>query len=386
MAHKYFHLHKRPSRKKGKYIYYVQFYNDDGKRLSAKSTGQISKAAAENWARDQLEKGLVFIKSSRLFSDYAQNWWIWDKCEYIKRRLARGRSISRDYADTMRSYLTWHVLPYFSNIKLHKITPRMVEDWLFSLREKKANKSLSASTANCCLKTLKIMLNEAIRQEYISTSPGMKIEPLVENPKGRNILSIDEVRKLFRDDMIDQIWYGDLFQFTVNLLAASTGMRLGECQALKVGKVHKEYVSVHYRWSQKYGLKPPKGNSCRDIPIPRKTSRYLQNLIGISPYQEPEDFIFFGKDRSIPIYHKRIRNMLYTVLENIGILPEERENRNITFHSWRHFFNTFFRGRIHDSKLQRLTGHKTIEMTEHYTNFRIEDFRDVMKIQEEYFR
>ena len=71
--------------------------------------------------------------------------------------------------------------------------------------------------------------------------------------------------------------------------------------------------------------------------------------------------------------------------ERIGISPEERKNRNITFHSWRHFFNTYFRGRIHDSKLQNLTGHRTDTMTDHYTHFSIEDFRDVMEIQEEYF-
>ncbi len=387
MAHRSFHLHKRPSRKQGKYIYYVQFYDDDGNRLNAKSTGQSSKTAAENWAYEQIKKGLVFIKGSISFGDYAQGWWVWDKCEYIKRRLARGRNISPDYTDTMRRYLVLHVLPFFGNTKLHKITPRLIEDWLFSLKEKigRANKPLAASTANCCLKTLKIMMNEAVRREYININPCKKVEPLVESPKEKSILNMDEVRKLFKADTIDQIWYGDLYYFTVNLLAASTGMRMGECQALKIGKVYNEYVSVHYNWSQKYGLKPPKSNSYRDIPIPQKTSMYLNNLISMSPYQEMEDFVFFGEDRSTPIYHKKILNMLYIALKNIGISPEEREKRNITFHSWRHFFNTFFRGRIPDSKLQRLTEHKTIEMTEHYTHFSIDDFKDVQEIQEEYF-
>jgi len=43
------------------------------------------------------------------------------------------------------------------------------------------------------------------------------------------------------------------------------------------------------------------------------------------------------------------------------------------------------RGKIHDAKLQRLTGHRTQEMTEHYTHFNIEDFGDVRERQEEYF-
>ncbi len=57
MAHKPFHIYKRHTTKKNKYIYYVQFYTDDDHRMTARSTGQTSKAAAETWAYDQLQKG-----------------------------------------------------------------------------------------------------------------------------------------------------------------------------------------------------------------------------------------------------------------------------------------------------------------------------------------
>ncbi len=73
-------------------------------------------------------------------------------------------------------------------------------------------------------------------------------------------------------------------------------------------------------------------------------------------------------------------------LENIGIPDTERRERNISFHSWRHFFNTLCRvGMVPDSKLQRITGHHTQKMTEHYTHYKIKDFKDVMQIQEEIF-
>lgn len=48
--HKPFSLYKRPTTKKNKQIYYCQFYDESGNRLTARSTGQTSKAAAENWA------------------------------------------------------------------------------------------------------------------------------------------------------------------------------------------------------------------------------------------------------------------------------------------------------------------------------------------------
>jgi integrase len=121
------------------------------------------------------------------------------------------------------------------------------------------------------------------------------------------------------------------------------------------------------------------------VPIPGKTSSFLKKLIETSPYQDPDDLVFWGVDRKNPIDHKIIAKKLYQAFKKIGISKEDRKERNITFHSWRHFFNSFFRTKIPDAKLQRMTGHKNIQMTEYYTHFRIEDFQDVLQIQEDFF-
>jgi integrase len=388
MPHKPFHLYKRSTTKNTKHIYYVQFYDDDGNRLTARSTGQTSKAAAETWSYEQLKRGLIATQKNITFGKYAENWWIWDKCEYVKGKIARGGELSMAYVDLMRAYLVNHILPCFNNKKLQKINTRIIENWIMILREKpsKTGHLLSHTTVNHCITCLKIMLNEAVRLEYLLKNPANSIIQLKENPKEKSILTIDEVKELFRDDNIDRVWNRDHQHYTINLLSASTGMRLGECQALQVQNVHDGYISVVLSWSPKYGLKAPKRNSQREIPVPRKTSFYLKNLISISPFSEPQDLVFFGYDRKIPIGGKIILKTLYRAFENIGISLEERESKNITFHSWRHFYNTLMRGKIHDAKLRRLTGHRTLEMTEHYTKFKLGDFKDVMKIQEQYFR
>lgn len=41
-------------------------------------------------------------------------------------------------------------------------------------------------------------------------------------------------------------------------------------------------------------------------------------------------------------------------------------------------------GKVPDTKLQRLTGHRTQAMTERYSHFRMDDFADVIRIQEEW--
>lgn len=387
MPHKPFNLFKRPTTKKSKFIYYVQFYDDEGNRITARSTGQTSKSAAETWAYEQLKRGIIASQKNITFGQYAQDWWIWDKCYYVKGKLARGGDISRAYVDLMRAYLENHILLFFEKKKLQKINTLMIEKWMMGLREKpgRTGNLLSHTTVNHCLTCLKIMLKEAVRLEYLNKSPAASIVQLKENQKEKSILTIDEVRELFQDDNIDQVWGGDRRHYTLNILGASTGMRLGEVQALQVRYVHDNYISVVLNWDPKYGFKIPKRNSHREIPIPFKTSSYLQELISISPYIEPDDFVFFGNHRKTPIRNEVILKELYKAFEKIGISPEERKKRNITFHSWRHFYNSMMRGKIHDSKLRRLTGHRTLEMTEHYTHFKIEDFQDVVKIQEDFF-
>jgi integrase len=86
-----------------------------------------------------------------------------------------------------------------------------------------------------------------------------------------------------------------------------------------------------------------------------------------------------------PVNQKEVQECLYAALGMAGIPDTERRQRNITFHSWRHFFNSWMRGKVPDAKLRRLTGHRTEEMTEHYTHFKREDYNDVAKIQEDLF-
>ena len=136
MAHKLFNLYKRPTTKKNKHLYYVRFYDEEGNRLPGRSTGQTSKAAAETWAFEQLKRGIISSPKNITFGKFAEDWWIWDKCPYIKGKIARGGEMSGSYADLMRAYLKNHILPYFKNIKLQKINTRLIEKWLLTLSEK----------------------------------------------------------------------------------------------------------------------------------------------------------------------------------------------------------------------------------------------------------
>jgi integrase len=71
-------------------------------------------------------------------------------------------------------------------------------------------------------------------------------------------------------------------------------------------------------------------------------------------------------------------------LEKIGINKEERIERNIVFHSWRHFLNSqLLSNNISEAKTQKITGHKTKEMMMHYAHFNANDFQDVLEVTSE---
>ena len=105
MALKAYHLHKRPTTKTSKFIYYVQFTDESGRRSTARSTGQTSRAAAERWAQAQLKNGTSAEKRDITFAHFAENFWEWGKCKYLRVQLARGKMLSQRYADEMDKIL-----------------------------------------------------------------------------------------------------------------------------------------------------------------------------------------------------------------------------------------------------------------------------------------
>ncbi|MGO9409763.1 MAG: tyrosine-type recombinase/integrase [Spirochaetia bacterium] len=240
------------------------------------------------------------------------------------------------------------------------------------------------ASINHALRCLKVMLKEATRHGIIARDPSAFITGLSEHQAERGILTGEEVRRLFDEKEIFKVWGGDRKHYTLNLLAASTGLRMGELQALPVGGVYESYVNVSQSWERRDGIKQgTKTGPERVVPLPAVTARHLRELIEGSPYQKPADLVFYGRDRKTPLSPRAIMDGFYAALDAIEIGEKERQTRRVTFHSHRHFLNTALRSaKVPDALVQRVTGHATQEMTEHYSHFALEDFRDVMKVQE----
>ena len=131
-------------------------------------------------------------------------------------------------------------------------------------------------------------------------------------------------------------------------------------------------------WTFKELLKGTKTGDSRDLPLPPSL---MNTLIELCKHVEKSDRIF--SVAGIPLSSKTIRNALYQALIAKGITEKEREKRNITFHSWRHFLNSQLLSHgVNAEKTRKITGHSTPAMTEHYSHFLVNDFADVLQITE----
>jgi integrase len=317
------------------------------------------------------EGNLVPKKKVPTFEEYAKDWWDFKTCGYLRWRTMR-KEITESTVALFKSNTDLHITPCFGKMKLDAITASDIETWLAGFKDRK----LKNTTANSNLHTFRIMMGEAVRRGILTGNPAAAVQDLPKEDTGIEILKIEEVRKLFGGNG-GTVW-GSSCVYVANKLAAFTGMRIGEILGLRGEDVFDDYIKVCGQYTR-YGFRKTKGKEIREIPITALLRGELQGLIGINGM----GYLFSEDGGNKPVARSMLYREFYRALERIGISGVERKKRNLSFHGWRHFFNTTLRmANVADSKLQRITGHKSIRMTEHYTHFNAREFTEVRAVQD----
>jgi integrase len=97
-----------------------------------------------------------------------------------------------------------------------------------------------------------------------------------------------------------------------------------------------------------------------------------------------QGYLFSVNGGESPVTRKQVYHALYEALANIGIGEEQRKERNLSMHGWRHFLNTtLLMANVSDNKVMSLTGHTTEKMKKHYTHFDTTQFAEVVEVQEQ---
>jgi integrase len=311
-----FAIFRRPTKKKGLFVYYCRFRREEGQYFSAVSTGQTSRAAAENWAAAKLREGKIISPGKRgvLFETFAEDFWKIDG-EYVTRKLSRGGHFSAPFAKIREGQLSQWILPFFMDRPIGSMSRADIESWQMKLFR---SSEISPSMINRVLDNLKVMMKEACRRGFVGADPASGIVRLHEKRKPRGILYPNEIRTLFGSGALLQHWKNERPYYAAAFLATASGARLGEVRGLRVQDVRPEFIAIAGSWEDGYGLKGAKWGSERVVPISTRVASELATVIAESEYQEPMDLVFTGFKRGVPLDKHMIEERFYSAMFPLG--------------------------------------------------------------------
>lgn len=204
-------------RKRGKKWYYtIETTNDDGTRKKSERAGTESKTETMKlWRQAQAAADREHIIPSAItLEDFLLQW----NDEVLNENRYKPNTIKQ-----YRSVMKMHIIPKLGHHKLCKLTPRILQNFLNSLKT-----DLSRSTVNIVCSVLKASLRYAVDYcGYLTTSPATNIHVprYIEAPKKVIPFTPEEMQKIFEHFEGNQI-YGAI------LLAYYAGLRQGECCAI----------------------------------------------------------------------------------------------------------------------------------------------------------
>ncbi len=375
-----FSLYKR-FKKDGSYTFHVKIKTASGHQSFNTETDDEIKATA--WAARkavELEHNPGSLPTPRrartLFGNYAENFfsisgrWAQDK-------QATGRRISQRQCDEKTRILEKHIIPAMGERLLSNIDRRYLKDF----RNELFSKGFAGSTINHILSCIKTILEYAEEEGLLSGVPKIeRASAQVRDPRG--ILTPEEMRDLFN------IEWDDHRAYTISMLAAASGIRLGEGLALTHEDLKAGYITIEKTWDhvQRQVIHSTKTGRARTIIIPRRVQYEMERCMALNPFQgdDSERFIFFGKTQNAPLDGKSILKYFKRALRTIGIDERQRQTRRLVWHGFRHWFNSILLNeKVPVAKVQQLTGHLSDAMTSNY--YHLDDLRDVREIQERLF-
>jgi len=359
----------------GKRVVYYYAYDENGKRLCGRSTGESTITAARVKCNRLLKLGALIPAKDRVptFAEYAKGWWEWENCDYLKKRRKRLK-LTQGYAVHAKRNMVNMLIPYFGDMPMDKITEADVEKFLDYLIGKK---QLKNSTANDFLTTLKTMMIEAATRRIITIDPTKNVAKLIKEPKKIQLITPEEFKKLFVLDW-EKVWNNNRIGYTANKLAALTGMRTAEVLGLKGCYVYDKHIYLCMQYDS-YGYRETKTKDKTNIPLPVSMIDDLNEL----KKTNGDGFLFSTDGGAVPICRVTMYREFQRALRNIGMTDEVIAERGLTLHGWRHFLNTeLLKGGLSIPQTQAVTRHKSDRMTEWYSHFDPTEFAKAVEVQE----
>ena len=276
--------------------------------------------------------------------------------EHIERLRAFGRNLSNETISQSR-LVTTYIINDFGERDIRKIEVREIEGFL--LKDKH-----SGSWKHFYL-LIFAHIYEETKWKCPTYIPRPKFQQFVRNSKKSDVLSTEELEKIFNPKLWDS--YSEFLCF---VCIASCGLRIGEARALQAKQfLFDKKILVINGFCKRDGTRTfynKKGSVSDDkirvAPLPDDTVKLMRNYIGLKNLSG-SDFVFQDSVGS-PLGQVHLEHVFKVVLKRAGI---NTAGRKIVPHSLRFTYVTRMRRGLPVESVQRIVGHSSIEMTQYYT-------------------
>ena len=307
------------------------------------------------------------------------NFWDFENSEYVKKRIARGYDIKQRNCKEKLGIVKRYWAKYFdADRTVQSLTSRELDDFLMYLR---TEKKLSADTVNKTMTAGNMAFEFLIKEGLITSNPLTSVERFKVNAKKRGIPTETEMKKLME---LNWDWTDSVNKLAFKV-AALFGLRAGEISGLQVCDIdaNADLLYIRHSWNDTDKLKDTKNGDDRIIPIEHGVALELLMNARRNPDYSDTSFVFWSpKVAGQPMWPSSFEDNFYIAMQKIGISEEQRKERNIVFHSLRHYCATQIAQRASLEIAMKILGHRTEEMTrlysEHETQMKLNNAKEVL--------
>lgn len=400
----------------------------------------VKRPEAENIVQRAIVAGL-YEQGARdqdpLFVDYIRLFWDYDNSPYIRtENKLNPNSIGRDHARTCLRMLENHAIKLLPvGLKCSQVKTRHIETIQDNILSE-----CSVSVWLKTLQALRSPITELRRKKILLSDPLFDLKKIKTGshkgtPKGaltrretdkllfqmfNNCTYAKEVKTHYvhtqgkragQEYITKKMVKLDRRVYLATALASCSGMRMGEILALRTENIrfpnfgddceNQAIVDIVAAYARLAKFKDPKGKKTREVPIPRWLANDLIDFASTNPWND--GLVFYGTVRPDTPYDSKAINRFFNheleYLLGLEILqlrdpakandPENnlelimqlgnvsRKQRNITFHSTRHYFDTQSFNSIGGEKTRLVIGHESEEMTQLYYSVSDEDILEI---------
>jgi len=240
-------------------------------------------------------------------------------------------------------HLRDHLTPFFGSTPLNKITTDKVERY----KRARGDAGAASGTVNRELATLSHLLTKAVEWQWLSHKPA-RMPRTKEQPGRITYLTTEQASRLIEAARTDQS--PDIYPFIV--IGLATSMRRMEILAMRL-----EHIDPGRR---RIFIPEAKGGA-REQPMTAHLARFLQDYLDAA---EPGKAWLFPSKRSASGHVMNIEKQFRRVVSAAGLDPKA-----IVRHTLRHTAITHLvQAGVDLPTVQRVSGHKTLQMVVRYAH------------------